>query len=53
MRDFLIAGNWKMNGSTTSNAELTSGIIAGLPTAANVVLLICPPFPYLGALAHK
>jgi triosephosphate isomerase len=53
MRDFLIAGNWKMNGSTASNAELTSGIIAGLPTAANVVLLICPPFPYLGAAAEQ
>ena len=53
MRDFLIAGNWKMNGSMASNAELTSGIIAGLPRAANVVLLICPPFPYLRAAAEQ
>jgi len=52
MRDFLIAGNWKMNGSTASNGELTSGIVAGLPTAANVTLLICPPFPYLTAVAE-
>lgn len=42
-----------MNGSTASNAELTSGIIKGLPTAANVVVLICPPFPYLGAAAEQ
>ncbi len=53
MRDFLIAGNWKMNGSTASNAELTSGIVDGLPTAANVILLICPPFPYLAAAAGQ
>ncbi|MFV2093767.1 MAG: triose-phosphate isomerase [Hyphomicrobiales bacterium] len=53
MRDFLIAGNWKMNGSTASNAELTSGIVEGLPTAANVILLICPPFPYLASAAAQ
>jgi triosephosphate isomerase len=51
MRDILIAGNWKMNGSTSGNAELVAGIATGAPVAAHVKLLICPPFPYLGAVA--
>ena len=50
MRDFLIAGNWKMNGSTAFNAELVSGIVAGAPGADGVKLLVCPPFPYLSAV---
>ena len=51
MRDILVAGNWKMNGSTTGNAELVAGIVAGVPSAEHVKLLICPPFPYLAAIA--
>jgi len=39
-----------MNGSTTGNAELVAGIVAGLPVADHVKLLICPPFPYLNAV---
>lgn len=51
MRGFLVAGNWKMNGSSAANAELVSGIIAGAPQSDNVDLLVCPPFPYLAAVA--
>jgi triosephosphate isomerase len=53
MRDFLVAGNWKMNGSTAGNAELTDGILAGMPDSDSVKLLVCPPFPYLQDLAGK
>jgi triosephosphate isomerase len=53
MRSFLVAGNWKMNGSDAANAELVDGIIAGMPVADSVELLICPPFPYLGAMAGR
>jgi len=53
MRGYLVAGNWKMNGSNASNAELVDGIIAGMPQSDSVELLICPPFPYLGAIAAK
>ena len=53
MRGYLVAGNWKMNGSNAANAELVDGIIAGLPSAEAVDVLICPPFPYLGAMAEK
>ena len=53
MRDFLVAGNWKMNGSTAANAELVSGIIAGLPEGSGFQVLVCPPFPYVPAVASQ
>ncbi len=53
MRGYLVAGNWKMNGSNAANAELVDGIIAGLPSTEKVDVLICPPFPYLGTMADK
>ena len=53
MRGYLVAGNWKMNGSNAANAELVDGIIAGLPSNETVEVLICPPFPYLGTMAGK
>jgi triosephosphate isomerase len=53
MRDFLVAGNWKMNGSAAANAALTDRILAGMPRSDSVELLICPPYPYLPVLAQK
>ena len=53
MRDFLVAGNWKMNGSLQANAELTDGILAGMPASDSVQMLVCPPYPYLADLAGK
>ena len=50
MRKYLVAGNWKMNGDSAANSELLGGIIAGLPKADNVEVLVCPPFPYLAAV---
>ena len=51
MRNILVAGNWKMNGDTAANTALVDGIVAGQPAADNVDLLVCPPFPYLAAVA--
>ena len=51
MRDFLVAGNWKMNGSTAANEALVSGIVDGVPESNSVRLLVCPPYPYLAAVA--
>ena len=51
MRKFLVAGNWKMNGDSDANSELVGGIVAGMPAADNVEVLVCPPFPYLAAVA--
>lgn len=53
MRKFLVAGNWKMHGDTTANSELVAGIIAGQPDSQNVDMLVCPPFPYLAAVASQ
>jgi triosephosphate isomerase len=53
MRDFLVAGNWKMHGDEASNASLVAGIVAGAPDAENVRLLVCPPYPYLAAVAGQ
>ncbi len=53
MRGYLVAGNWKLNGSNAANAELVDGIIAGMPQSEAVSLLVCPPFPYLDSIAAK
>ena len=52
MRKLLVAGNWKMNGSTAANAALVDGILAGA-VPDTVELLVCPPFPYLAAVAER
>lgn len=53
MRKFLVAGNWKMNGDAATNADLLDGIIAALPRSDSVQVLVCPPFPYLAAIAER
>ena len=47
MRGYLVAGNWKMNGSNDANRALVDGIVAGAPSNSDVQLLICPPYPYI------
>ncbi len=51
MRKFLVAGNWKMNGSREANAKLLEGIVAGAPGGFGYTMLVCPPFPYLASTA--
>lgn len=53
MRDILVAGNWKMNGNSAANAGLVAGIIDGVPAGGGFTLLVCPPFPYLAAVASQ
>jgi len=53
MRERLVAGNWKMNGSNAANQELVSGIIAGVPAGGGFKLLLCPPFPYLASVCAQ
>ena len=53
MRDYLIAGNWKMNGSSAANKSLVDGILAGVPSGSGFGLLVCPPFPYIAAVAAQ
>jgi len=53
MREFLVAGNWKMNGSIAASEALISGIVAGVPEGSGFRLLVCPPFPYLASVASQ
>ncbi|MGK9048698.1 triose-phosphate isomerase [Stutzerimonas chloritidismutans] len=47
MREQLIIGNWKMNGSGAANAERVQGLIAETAHISGTAIGICPPFPYL------
>ena len=49
MRRKLVAGNWKMHGSHSANAELLAGIAAARPFACDVA--VCVPMPYLSETA--
>ena len=46
MKKKLIAGNWKMNGSTAANAALVQQLLAGMGQAA-CDIAVCVPAPYL------
>ncbi|OYQ40793.1 triose-phosphate isomerase [Rhodoferax sp. TH121] len=46
MKKKLIAGNWKMNGSTAANAALVQQLLAGAGAAA-CDIAVCVPAPYL------
>ncbi|MBB1074295.1 triose-phosphate isomerase [Rhodoferax sp. 4810] len=47
MRQPLVAGNWKMNGSKAFVAELLMGIKASSGGIQATELAVCAPFPYL------
>lgn len=51
-RQYLVAGNWKMFGSTAANQILVDGICSGLGSVSKVQVLVCPPAPYLAAVKH-
>jgi len=50
MRQSLVVGNWKMNGSRASAEALAHGIIAGLGTSS-AQIAICVPYVYLSDVA--
>jgi triosephosphate isomerase len=47
MRQSLVVGNWKMNGSIESNQSLLEDLKAGMATVKNSEVAVCPPFIYL------
>lgn len=49
MRQPLVAGNWKMNGTLTETRSLIQGVAEGLGGATGVEVAVCPPFVYLAA----
>lgn len=55
MKQKLIAGNWKMNGSLEANAALVAALRAGLSSSLGCGVALCVPAPYLAsvmALVH-
>jgi triosephosphate isomerase len=51
MRQPLVAGNWKMNGSLDSIRELLDGIKAGVGDVKVAEVAVCPPHIYIPAAA--
>ena len=50
MRNKIVAGNWKMNGSLALNEALLKGVVAGTSGLEGVTCVVCAPFPYLHQL---
>ena len=50
MRQPMVAGNWKMNGSSDSVKQLIAGIKAGLGSVNNAEVVVCPPAVYIPAV---
>lgn len=53
MRRPLVAGNWKMHGSRSENAQLIEGLLLGLPAQPVPEVVVCPPFPYLWEVGRQ
>ena len=53
MRDVLIAGNWKMNGSRASIKALLDGLKAGMSKVSKAKVAVCAPYIYLPDVAEQ
>ena len=51
MRQILVAGNWKMNGTRSSATDLVGAVKQGLTALGDVQVAVCPPFVYLAEVA--
>jgi triosephosphate isomerase len=51
MRQPLVAGNWKMNGSRDGIEVLVAGIKAGMDTVTTAEMAVCPPYVYISQVA--
>ena len=52
MRQTLVAGNWKMNGSREENSRLVEAIKAGVAGGVGAEVAICPPAIYIPQVAE-
>lgn len=52
MRQTLVAGNWKMNGSKEANQQLIEGVKAGVANGVNAEVAVCPPAIYIPQVAE-
>lgn len=53
MRQNLVAGNWKMNGSMASARSLVAAIKQGIDRVALTQIVLCPPFIYLASMKRQ
>lgn len=53
MRKYLVAGNWKMNGSKQANSELLDGLRQPLAGATAIDVCVCPPDVYLDSVGAQ
>jgi len=53
MRQPLVAGNWKMNGSRDSIKQLLDGIKAGVSEVENAEMALCSPSVYLADMQSQ
>lgn len=53
MRQPIIAGNWKMNGSRDSIRELLDGIKAGMAEVNQAEVAVCAPYVYLADVEQQ
>jgi triosephosphate isomerase len=51
MRQSLVVGNWKMNGTRASSESLAKGILAGLGSS-DAGIAICVPYVYLSSVGE-
>ena len=52
MRRYLVAGNWKMNGSRQANSALIEKTAAGLTRCRDVEVVVCPPAVFLDSVGQ-
>lgn len=52
MRKKFVAGNWKMFTHAAAARQLASAVAHGLGNDKRVSVAVCPPFPYLSAVAE-
>lgn len=51
MRKKFVAGNWKMFTNRDTARQLAAAVVRGLGDESRVTVAVCPPFPYLSAVA--
>ncbi len=52
MRQILVAGNWKLNGSLSSVKQLVEGLKAGAGDIGKTEAAVCPPFIYIPLVSN-
>jgi len=52
MRQTLVAGNWKLNGSKEVTKQLIEGILGGIGNVKNAEVAVCPPYIYVPQVAE-